>query len=306
MRMGQGGTRTSRVTVDGVASPVLEAGPAHAPEAVVFVHGNPGSGTDWADLVDRIGAFARVVAPDLPGFAGADKPRRFDYSPAGYARHLGGVLDELGVRRAHLVLHDFGGAWGLDWALGNPGAVGSVTLLGIGVFHDFRWHRWARIWRTPVLGELVQYTTPQAAARVIMARDNPGLTRDQVALLVRRMSPWATRRAILAAYRAAPPAAVETRMTEAGPRPQAEVVSERLGHVPALVLWPTSDPYVAYQPEYQRTAFPSARVEIVEGAGHWLFWERAEEVASLMLPFLRAQTTTAPAAAGSTAPGAIA
>src|SRR5207302_2227933 len=94
-------TETS-IVVDGVRSPVLQAGPSDATEAVVFVHGNPGSGRDWSDLVATVGDFARAVAPDMPGYASADKPRDFDYTVEGYATHLGGVLSELGIGRVHL------------------------------------------------------------------------------------------------------------------------------------------------------------------------------------------------------------
>jgi pimeloyl-ACP methyl ester carboxylesterase len=51
------------LTVDGLRSPLLQAGPAEATEAVVFVHGNPGSSRVWARLVE---APARWPAPS-PG-----------------------------------------------------------------------------------------------------------------------------------------------------------------------------------------------------------------------------------------------
>src|SRR5262245_21773377 len=108
------------VRVAGVRSPVLEAGPPAAEEAVVFVHGNPGSSGDWEELVGRVGEFGRAVALDMPGFGRADKPDDFDYTVSGYAGHLGGCLAELEVRRAHLVLHDFGGPWSLAWAAAHP------------------------------------------------------------------------------------------------------------------------------------------------------------------------------------------
>jgi pimeloyl-ACP methyl ester carboxylesterase len=106
--------------------------PADAPEAVVFVHGNPGPAEDWRRLVARTGAFARAVAPDLPGYGGVDKPDRFDYTVDGYARHLGSILDQLDVHRVHLVLHDFGGPWGLTWAADHPDRFASVTLVNTG------------------------------------------------------------------------------------------------------------------------------------------------------------------------------
>ncbi len=54
--------QTDELIVAGVRSPYIQAGPPDADEAVVFVHGNPGSSQDWAALVDKVGAFGRAVA----------------------------------------------------------------------------------------------------------------------------------------------------------------------------------------------------------------------------------------------------
>ena len=151
--------RTDDVTVDGVRSPVLQGGPLDAQEAVVFVHGNPGFSEDWRGLSERLSEFARTIAPDMPGYGNADKPDTFDYTVDGYARHLDGLLAKLGVRRVHLVLHDFGGAWGLTWAATHTTSLASLTLINIGVMPGYRWHFLARIWRTPVLGEIFMATT---------------------------------------------------------------------------------------------------------------------------------------------------
>jgi len=59
--------QTRFITVDGVRSSSLSAGPSGAAEAVVFVHGNPGPGEDWRRLVAATDAFTRVVAFDVPG-----------------------------------------------------------------------------------------------------------------------------------------------------------------------------------------------------------------------------------------------
>ena len=104
------------VQVEGVHSPVLVGGRQEADDAVVFVHGNAGSGRDWKALMESVSSFARCVAPDMPGYGGADKPQAFDYTVEGFGRHLGGVLDRLEDSTAHLVLHDLGGPWGLNWA----------------------------------------------------------------------------------------------------------------------------------------------------------------------------------------------
>ena len=100
---------TLEVSVRGVRSPVLTAGPPDGTEAVVFVHGNPGPADDWRELLTRAGELGRAIAPDMPGYGRADKPKDFSYSIDGYAEHLAALLDQLGITRAHIVAHDFGG-----------------------------------------------------------------------------------------------------------------------------------------------------------------------------------------------------
>ena len=163
-----------KIDVDGLKSPVLEAGRAHTSEAAVFVHGNPGSSLDWQDLVRRVGSFGRAVAFDMPGFGRADKPADFEYTVWGYARHLGRLIEEFGIDRVHLILHDFGGPWGLLWAASRPELFASVTLINTGVLPGYRWHTLARIWRTPIVGEAFQAVmgTRWAFGR-IFTRGNP-------------------------------------------------------------------------------------------------------------------------------------
>ena len=123
------------------------------------MHGNPGSAADWKDLAGRTGAFARAVAFDMPGFGHADKPRDFEYTVPGEARFLDAALSDLGIERVHFVLHDLGGPWGMEWAASHPDRVASVVLFNTGAFVDYHWHILARIWQTPVLGELLMATS---------------------------------------------------------------------------------------------------------------------------------------------------
>lgn len=277
------GMRSSPVTLDavkatvaGVRSPVLQAGDAQGTEAVVFVHGNPGPAEDWRSLMLRTGEFVRSVAPDMPGYGNADKPKDFPYTGAGYARHLGGILDQLGIARAHLVMHDFGGYWGLHWAAGHPDAVASVTLINAGVLLGYRWHKFAKIWRTPGLGELFQATATRAAFGGLVSRENPRLPAAQIDRLYAASKPWPTKRAVLKLYRATPATAMGSLRDPL-----------RALDLPALVVWGTGDPYIPrVQAERQRESFPSARVELLEGLGHWPFLEEPVRVAELVIPFL--------------------
>ena len=278
----------NEVTVDGVRSLVREAGPGEAREAVVFVHGNPGSSEDWADLLGQVGSFARAVAPDMPGFGKADRPRRFDYTVAGYARHLNGVLEKLGIDRAHLVLHDFGGAWGLTWASEHPRAVASLTLINIGILPGYRWHKLARIWRTPILGELFQLLASRRGFHAMLDSKNP---RPFPPAFLDRMyddMDAGSKRAILKLYRATSDLDAMT-----------QVIAGKLAplQLPALVLWGTGDSYLpARFAEEQRRFFADVEVHLLERCGHWPFIDEPERSAALLLPYLRRQLGASAAA----------
>jgi pimeloyl-ACP methyl ester carboxylesterase len=269
--------RTTAVTFNGVESPTLEAGDGTASEAVVFVHGNPGPKEDWLQLVGATGEFARAVAPDMPGYGAADKPKEFDYTASGYAAHLNGILGELGIERVHLVMHDFGGAWGLMWAVQHPDAFASATLINTGVLLDYRWHRLAKIWRTRGVGELFMATTNKKGFRAVIRHDNPRLPSRQIERLYRSSSGWPTKRAILKLYRATPATAMGALRD-----PLRQLAR------PALVVFGTDDAYIPFeQADRQRESFPSATVTLLEGLGHWPFLEDPARVDEHVVPFLR-------------------
>jgi len=273
--------RTRRIAIDGLSSPVIEAGPHDATEAVVFVHGNPGSSTDWTALVDAAGELGRAVAVDMPGFGKADKPRDFDYQVSAYADFLQGALTELGIERVHLVLHDFGGPFGLFWGLQHPQAWASVVLINIGIMPGYEWHTMARRWRTPVLGELTQAWIPRAGWRRAMQRANPkGLPAEFVDKMYDDYD-HATRRTVLKLYRATPDPG--NTAVELGAE-MAEL------HKPALVIWGAKDPFIAVEfAERQREFFEVEDVAILQESGHWPFQDDPQRVAQTVLPFLRKQ-----------------
>jgi pimeloyl-ACP methyl ester carboxylesterase len=279
----QAEVQRGEVIFQGIRFPYLASGDRNSEEAVVFVHGNPGSSEDWRDLLGRVGAFARAVAPDMPGYSQADKPKDFDYTVEGYARHLDGILNHLGVRRAHLVLHDFGGPWGLAWAAQHPQRLTSVALINIGIMPGYRWHALARIWRTPILGELFQATTTRFGFGFLIQRSSPrGLPRAMVNRMYRDMD-WGTKRAVLRLYRATD-----------NPGRMAEMLGPlfRQLDVPALVIWGAADPFVpVHFAERQRAFFPRAQIVILEASGHWPFADDPEAVAGALIPFLQKQTS---------------
>jgi pimeloyl-ACP methyl ester carboxylesterase len=272
------GRRT--LAVDGVRSPVFVAGPEGAdaglpacPEAVVFVHGN-NAGAAWDPLLTRVAGFARVVAPEMPGFGDADKPAQWPYTVSAYAQHLDGILDQLGVRQAHLVAHDFGGPWALAWAADHLGSVASITLIDAPVVID---HVAARIWRTPVLAEALWQITPAAFLRAALAHRDPGLPSNAVNRIAEHMMAPGTAAAVLKLYRSTGADAIA---------PYVDRLADFDGNV--LIVWGTDDHYVPFsQTEEYRRIFAHCEIHAVAGAGHWPWLEQPDTVAGYLLNFLR-------------------
>lgn len=278
------------VVAGGVRSPYLAAGDPGAREAVVCVHGNPGSGEDFAPVVEVLGRRGvRAVALDMPGFGAADRPARFAYTVDGYAAHLGACLAELGIDRVHLVVHDFGGPWGLAWAAAHPDALASATLVNTGVLLGYRWHRMARLWRTPLVGEAMMALmrrggSPERFAEGMKGGGPRPLPRAFTDRMYRDMD-RGTQRAILKLYRATGDVGGLGRRLQRALAPLDR---------PCLVVWGAHDPYIPVeQAERQRESFPRARVEILADSGHWPMADDPERFEQVVVPFLAEQATAA-------------
>ena len=241
--------------VAGVQVHRLEA-PAGAAAPVLYVHGVPTASWQWLPFLERIGG----IAPDLPGYGKSGKPGDFDYSISGYGRFLERLVDELSLERFSLVVHDWG-VVALELAQRRPELIERLVLLvTVPFLPGYRWHRIARGWRTPVVGELMMGLSSRYAFR----RSLPKEIADRA---------WedfdhGTQRAILRLYRSAPPEA----LARAG-----EHLSEL--RCPALVLWPTRDPYIdaRFGREYADALGGETSLEPVD-AGHWTWFDQPDVV----------------------------
>lgn len=232
--------------------------PANQAAPVLYLHGVPTHGDDWLPFLERTGG----IAPDLPGFGRSGKSAAFEHSIEGYGRFLGAFVDHLGLERLSLVVHDWG-AVGLALAQERPDLIERLVIMDVVPFvPGYRWHRIARIWRTPLLGELWMGSSTRWAFKFVARRMRmvPDEHLDRWVDSTLRHFDHGTQRAILQLYRSAPPDVLANAGT-------------RLGTVtaPALVMWGGRDGFLP-------TRFAHAmgdvlggptEVEIVEDAGHW-------------------------------------
>jgi pimeloyl-ACP methyl ester carboxylesterase len=241
------------------------AEPDIAASPVLYVHGVPVSSDDWVPFLDRTGGFA----PDLPGFGRSDKPPTFDYSIPGYDNWLEAFLNQAGVNRFSLVVHDWGGV-ALATAQRLHERLDRLVLLTCVPFlPGYSWHRIARIWRTPLAGELFQGLSTKWAFRRLSKEANvaPGPLPAGMIDGIWEHYDHGTQRAILKLYRSAPPEVLERSGRELG----------RIG-CPTLVLWPDQDPYIGaeFGRAYAEAIGDNAELRMIEGAGHWMWLDRPD------------------------------
>jgi len=110
----------------------VERGAGHP---IVLLHGNPTSSFLWRNVLPHIEAPGRrPIVPDLIGMGDSDKipagaePDRYRF--AGHARYLAAFIDQVaGTEPLTLVLHDWGGALGFDWAYRHQERVRAIAYM---------------------------------------------------------------------------------------------------------------------------------------------------------------------------------
>jgi len=260
--------------IDGLPVFWRDAGTAPGAGAVpLYLHGVPDSSDAWLDFLVRSGG----LAPDLPGFGRSGKPGSLSFTIAEYADFVEAFLDLVGVERVRMVVHDWG-AVGLAFAQRHPERVERLVVIdAVPFLPGYRWHRTARIWRTPVLGELSMGTINRPLLRLLSREANatPGPMPESWLDSVLAHFDQGTQRAILRLYRSSPP----ERLAAAG---------EHLAtlRVPSLVVWGLRDPYLPARFGKAYADVLGAQLLELPDAGHWPWLDRPDALEAVV-DFLR-------------------
>ena len=252
---------------------------------VVMLHGEP----TWSFLYRKVmrpvlEAGFRCIAPDLPGFGRSDKP--VDDSWYSYDNHtaaIAALFDELDLRDATIVVHDWGGPIGLRVAtLERPERVSRIVAMDTGIFtgHQQMSDGWLRfrdfVARTPDLpiGMLVERgCATELPAEVVAAYEAPFPAPEAKA-----------------GPRTFPPM-IPLKPDEPGAAEGQAVLEALLNDErPARLLWADSDPVLPLEPAGRlvQRLFPTAgELTVLEHAGHYLQEDQGERVGSLVAEWLR-------------------
>ncbi len=237
------------------------------PVPILYLHGLPTTSDDWLAPL----ALGGGIAADLPGFGRSGKRGDLDYSLAGHVAFVSRLLDELGIERVRLCLHDWGAAVGLAWASQHPERVQRLVVInGVPLLAGFAWRGWARWIRMPLVGPVAVGSATKPIVRALSKRASGGDApmADAFVRSVTEHFDLGTERALLRVLRSASPEL----LAAAGAGLEAITA-------PALVLWGARDPYLParFGAGYAAT-LGDATLEIVDDAGHWPWLDRPELV----------------------------
>lgn len=129
----------SRVVTNGIELSVHRAGKG---VPLILLHGFPQNHRCWEKIAPALAERFDVIVPDLRGYGESDAPGGVDaYTKREMARDIVGLMDALGIERAHVLGHDRGARVSYRLALDHPGRVDRLGIIEIVPTGDF-WAAW--------------------------------------------------------------------------------------------------------------------------------------------------------------------
>ena len=240
--------------------------------AALLLHGNPDSGVMWEGVASRLATRCRCIAPDLPGFGRSGVPDGFTPSLDGMAQFVEQFLTAADIARPlDLIAHDFGGPFAFAWAVKDPDAVRRMVAMNTVFFSDYHWHFWARIWRTPILGEIAMAVMNKPMFAQEMRRGSRAISQAHIdetwSLITPRM-----KKEVLRLYRVSNPENFTSWERDFLALTKAK---------PTLVIWGDNDPYISPRFAERFNASKVAHLPV----GHWAPVEAPAECAEAILEF---------------------
>ena len=270
------------IVVGGLRVRVLEVAPEREHDVpVLMIHGLGGWAENWKAVMPAVAESGRrAIAIDLPGFGESERarrPRYFDPDDPFYAPFVFEALDALGISRAHLAGHSFGGAVAFTAAVWCPERVRSLTLVAPGglateVVLELRMFTLARLRRSPAVTRQVLYSC---------FHDPANCPEDVVAEALRYGAPAAVE--MVRALRSA--VSFRRGVRDSIRLPWIARADRYTG--PTLVVWGREDRVVpASQADEARRIAPRADVRLIPACGHLVMVECPAALLAAWLPFL--------------------
>jgi pimeloyl-ACP methyl ester carboxylesterase len=267
------------IQANGLRFRTMVDGPADGP-MVILLHGFPEGAESWSRQVDALAkARALAVAPDMRGYGLSDAPGGVeDYRIDALVEDVDGIIKAFGRSSAHIVGHDWGAAVAWYFASMHPNMTKTLTVLSVGhpaALADATAHdrvqqersRYVGLFLSEGKAESVLSEDDHRRLRGMLGSALPGGIADN---FVRSMSRPGRLTAGLNYYRA----------NLSRDRTWTDLRRDVAVTAPTVLLWGDQDPALGrlQAEDTARHMTGPYRLEVLEGAGHWLQFERPDQV----------------------------
>lgn len=243
--------------------------------AKVFIHGVPDTPVMWEKLVKSLRLNeGDYLTPALPGFE-MSAPKGFSCTKDGYADWLIGEVEAFVAKTGgpvDVVGHDWGALLTLRICSLRPELFRSFAVANALIDPEYKGHRMAKLWATPLVGELMMLLS--RTQNFALALKQAGMPED---LALKEVAYWEKpmRKSILSLYRSA-----------IGLRFGGDWVDD-LVNLPkrGLILWGEHDPFVDLSVAKRFTEKWNYPLHVFENKGHWGIIEEPQVTAGILQDF---------------------
>ncbi len=248
---------------------------------VVFFHGEPTWSYLWRKVIPPVrDAGYRCIAPDYAGFGRSDKPTDFGwYSFDRHCELTATLLEELDLRDATAVVHDWGGPIGLRLAVEHPDRIARMVIMDTGLFTGEQ--PMSDAWKT--FRDFVERTEDLPVGFLVKGACARGMP-DEVQAAYEAPFPTPESKAGTRAFPLMLPTNPEMPGAAAGKR---TLEALRTDERPKLHLWADSDPIIPFKVGERFAAAINADPPVkIENASHFLQEDAGEEIGARIAAWL--------------------
>ena len=273
----------SFITGRGARMSYVDEGPRRD-EAVLLLHGNPTWSFYYRELIRTLTTSGlRCIAPDHIGMGLSEKPEDYPYTLATRIADIEALVASLGLKRVHLVVHDWGGAIGFGFAARHPQMIGRLVILNTAAFSANHFPFRIALCGWPVIGPLiVRGLNGFARPATAMAMGRRKLSADEKRGYLFPYDSWAHRVAVSAFVRDIPRASSHPSWNTLA---EVEQGLAQFRHHPALIVWGGTD--FCFDDQFLsrwQGLLPNAQCERIADAGHYVL----EDAGPQVLPMIKA------------------
>ena len=251
-------------------------------ETILFVHGTPSWSFDYRNIIKKLKYNYRCVAIDHIGFGLSDKPEHYDYTTQNHSKTLEIFVLEKSLENITLVVHDFGGVIGLNFAIQYPEKIKRIVILNSWLWSsktDPDFIKLSKVLKSPLLPFLYRYLNFSPRFILPSSFGDNKISKQLLKQYTKPFSDKTQRNGALAFARSL--------LNDQDWFEQLWNKRQTISNKPTLFIWGMKDPMIKphYLDKFQ-IGFTNSTTVKLETAGHFPQEEQAEIVTNVMLDFL--------------------